>query len=41
LTFIRGGAFNGGGGGFASNGIIPLVLDADDEDENEKDRLDC
>jgi hypothetical protein len=40
LTFIKGGALNGkGGGGLASNGIIPLLLV--DDDENEKDRLGC
>ncbi len=41
LTFIRGGALNGGEGAeLVSNGIIPLVAIVDD-DEYEKDRFGC
>jgi hypothetical protein len=46
LIFIKGGALIGDG--LASNGIIPLLFDVDnddgdddDDDENEKDRFGC
>lgn len=38
FIFISGGALNNGGGALESNGIIPLLLD---EDENEYDRVVC